>query len=244
MSHQPHGVDLDEFRPATPGESGRLRVEFGWPGDRIICLFLGRLAREKGVLDLLDAWRHVDGQRAFLVLVGPDMTGHGLDAGPEARACVARHGIANRVRFHGGTDVPARAMRAADVFVAPSRGEEFGLVRAEAMACGLPVIVSRIGGIVEYLTHREDALLCEPGRPTELAALLREIIDDAPLRATLGASGAAPPPNAISMPTPRLRASRTSSLSASGPPRHNLRTRTWVCSAQSSTNHSTAHPNV
>ena len=165
--HQPHGVDLDEFRPATPGESGRLRVELGWPGDRIICLFLGRLAREKGVLDLLDAWRHVDEQRAFLVLVGPDMTGHGLDAGPEARACVARHGIANRVRFHGRTDVPARAMRAADVFVAPSRGEEFGLVRAEAMACGLPVIVSRIGGIVEYLTHREDALLCEPGRPTD-----------------------------------------------------------------------------
>ena len=189
--YQPHGVSLDEFRPATPDESRRLRVELGWPGDRIICLFLGRLAREKGVLDLLDAWRHVDADRAFLVLVGPDMTGHGLDAGPEARAYATRHGLADRVRFEGGTDQPARAMRAADVFVAPSRGEEFGLVRAEAMACGLPVIVSRVGGMVEYLAHRENALLCAPGQPAELAARLGEIIDDASLRAALGRAGRA-----------------------------------------------------
>ncbi len=187
--YQPHGVRLDEFRPAQPDESRRLRVELGWPGDRIVCLFLGRLAREKGVLDLLDAWRNVDAERAFLVLVGPDMTGHGLDAGPEARAYAARHGLADRVRFEGGTDRPSRAMQAADVFVAPSRGEEFGLVRAEAMACGLAVVVSRVGGLVEYLIHGENALLCEPGQPAELAALLREIIDDASLRAALGRAG-------------------------------------------------------
>ena len=119
------------------------------------------------------------------------MTGHGLDAGPEARAYAARHGLADRVRFEGGTDQPSRAMRAADVFVAPSRGEEFGLVRAEAMASGLPVIVSRVGGLIEYLTHRENALLCEPGQPAELAALLQEIIDDASLRAALGRAGRA-----------------------------------------------------
>ena len=184
--YQPHGVSLDEFRPATPAESRRLRVEQDWPGDRIVCLFLGRLAREKGVLDLLDAWRRLDADRALLVLVGPDMTGHVLDAGPEARAYAARYGMADRVRFQGGTDRPARAMRAADVFVAPSCGEEFGLVRAEAMACGLPVVVSRVGGMVEYLSHRENALLCEPGRPDELASLLRQVIDDSALRARLG----------------------------------------------------------
>ena len=182
----PHGVPLDEFRPADPGESQRLRAELGWPGDKIICLFLGRLGKEKGILDLLDAWRRVAAERALLVLAGPDMTGHRLDAGPAARAYAARHGLQDRVWFDGGTDAPARAMRAADVFVAPSRSEEFGLVRAEAMACGLPVVMSRVGGIVEYLTHQENALLCEPGKPAELAPLLRRVIDDASFRATLG----------------------------------------------------------
>ena len=61
---------------------------------------------------------------------------------------------------------------------------------AEAMASGLPVIVSRVGGLVEYLTHRENALLCEPGQPGELATLLQEMIDDASLRGALGAGGA------------------------------------------------------
>ena len=184
--YQPHGVSLDKFRPATPGESRRLRGELGWPTDKIVCLFLGRLGKEKGVLDLLDAWRRINRERALLVLVGPDMAGHSLDAGPEARAYAARHRLKDRVRFQGGTDRPERAMQAADVFVAPSRGEEFGVVRAEAMACGLPVVVSRIGGMVEYLTHRKNALLCEPGQPEELAALLRQIIDDASLRTALG----------------------------------------------------------
>ena len=184
--YQPHGVSLEEFRPAAADESRRLRVEHGWPVDRVVCLFLGRLAREKGVLDLMEAWRRLDAERALLVLVGPDMTGHDLDAGPEARAYAAHHGLADRVRFEGSTDLPARAMRAADVFVAPSRGEEFGLVRAEAMACGLPVVVSRVGGMVEYLSHRENALLCEPGRPDELASLLRQVIDDPSLRTALG----------------------------------------------------------
>ena len=183
---QPHGVPLDEFRPPAPDESRRLRAEMGWPVDGIICLFLGRLVREKGVLDLLGAWRRVYEKRALLVLVGPDMTGHSLDAGPEARAYVERHGLGDRVRFDGATDAPARAMQAADVFVAPSRGEEFGLVRAEAMACGLPVVVSRIGGMTEYLIHGENALLCEPGQPAELAASLRRIIADASLRIVLG----------------------------------------------------------
>src|SRR5262249_43794722 len=67
----PHGVDLDRFRPAAPGERDQIRQRIGWPIDRPIVLFVGRLSIEKGVMDLLNAWRTAQTGNAVLSLVGP-----------------------------------------------------------------------------------------------------------------------------------------------------------------------------
>ena len=186
LLYQPHGVPLDRFRPAAAEERRRIRAELDLPQDRVVCLYLGRLSREKGVLDLLAAWRRLDRERALLLLAGPDMRGHHLDAGPEARAFAKRHGLGDRVRFLGGTDAPARCMRAADVFVSPSYYEGFGITVAEAMACGLAPVVSPVGGIAEYLTPDRNALVCEPGQPLRLAEALSRVVDDESLRLALG----------------------------------------------------------
>ena len=185
MLYLPHGVRLDRYRPAAANEVRRIRAELGLPQERIVCLFLGRLSREKGVLDLLEAWRRLDDASAVLALAGPDMPGHQIDVGPEARAFVARHGLSDRVRFLGATDSPARIMQAADVFVHPSYYEAFAIAVAEAMACGLAPVVSPVAGIADHLDDGENALLCEPGQPGRLAATLRRLIGDSALRNAL-----------------------------------------------------------
>lgn len=182
----PGAADLGVFTPASPARKRRLREELGLPDDRVVCLFLGRLSREKGLLDLLDAWRRLDDERAFLLLVGPEMPGHHLDVGPEARAFVKSHGLGARVRFFGGTDEPARFMRAADVFVSPSHYEGFGTTFVEAMACGLALVVSPVGGITEYLAPGRNAVVCEPGAPRRLAEALSRVVADEALRLALG----------------------------------------------------------
>lgn len=186
MLYQPHGVRLDEFRPAEHDEVGRIRDELGLPRNAVVCLFLGRLSREKGVLDLLEAWRRIGSAAAFLALAGPEMPGHHLDVGPEVRELIARHGLEERARLIGGTGDPARVMRAADVFVSPSYYEGFSITLVEAMACGLAPVVSPVGGIVDYLAPGENALLCEPGRPASLARALEQVVGDRALRFTLG----------------------------------------------------------
>src|SRR5262249_1885700 len=91
IHYLPNTVDLNRFRPHQPQEGHRIRLEEGWPKDRIICIYVGRLGTEKGILDLLDAWRSFEDHRAILMVVGPDMTGHTMDAGPAARNFVAEH---------------------------------------------------------------------------------------------------------------------------------------------------------
>ena len=144
VHYLPHGVDLVRFHPAVPGEARRLRTDLGWPTDRPIVLFVGRLSIEKGVLDLLEAWRLVARGDALLVLVGPDMPAHPWDAGRKARAYVARHALEDCVRFAGPAPETAHLYRAADLFVQPSHFEAFGLSAIEAMASGVPVLASNV----------------------------------------------------------------------------------------------------
>jgi glycosyltransferase involved in cell wall biosynthesis len=188
VEYLPHGVDLTRFRPPLAGERTRLRAELGWP-DTPIVLFVGRLSREKGVMDLLEAWRLTRRGQAILVLVGPDMTGHPWDAGGPARAYVAAHDLGAGVRFEGYASDPSRFYRAADFFVQPSHFEALGNTAIEAMASGLPVIASGVGGLADFCVDGENALVHEPRSPESLARALRTMLDDPALAAKLGAAG-------------------------------------------------------
>lgn len=182
----PHAVDVRRFSPASAPEREQVRAALGWPADRLICLFLGRLSVEKGILDLLDAWTEVARPHALLVVVGPDMAGHPLDAGRAARAFVGAHALAESVLFAGPVADPAPILRAADVFVQPSHYEAFGISAIEAMASALPIVATRTGGLVDFLVHEETALLCAPRAPRELAILLDRVLTGPDLRSRLG----------------------------------------------------------
>ena len=156
---------------------------------RPIVLFVGRLSIEKGVMDLVDAWRQTDRKNAMLVLVGPDMTGHPWDAGGPARAFVAAHGLGGSVRFDGYAADPSRFYRAADVFVQPSHFEALGNTAIEAMASGLPVISSGVGGLADFCVDGENALVHEPHSPPSLASAIGRLLADRELANRLAAAG-------------------------------------------------------
>jgi glycosyltransferase involved in cell wall biosynthesis len=127
----PNGVDLpDESALATHDPTAKERT----------ALFLSRIHPKKGLLDLVQAWAKAAPAGWRLVIAGPDEGGHRA----AVQAAVASAGLADVVHFPGPLAGPAkaRAYQEADLFVLPSYSENFGLVIAEALAAGLPVITT------------------------------------------------------------------------------------------------------
>jgi glycosyltransferase involved in cell wall biosynthesis len=191
VTYLPHGVDVSRFRPAEARERDRVRTEIGWPLTRPVVLFVGRLSREKGVMDLLEAWRIARRGEALLVLVGPDMPGHPWDAGAPGRAFVAANGLGDSVRFEGAKSDPAPYYRAADFLVQPSHFEALGNTAIEAMASGLAVVSSGVGGLADFSVDDVNALVHEPQSSRSIANAIERLLGDAALRARLGAAARA-----------------------------------------------------
>jgi glycosyltransferase involved in cell wall biosynthesis len=164
-----------------------VRAANGWPLDRRLCLYVGRLSEEKGVLELIDAWRQLAAPDWTLVLIGPDMGGHALDVGPRAKALVAQCGLSSSVIFHGEATDTATLLRAADLYVQPSHYESFSNALVEAMGTGLPVVATRIGGMLDCIVDGENGLLCRPKDAADLAVKLRRLMTDGDLAALLAA---------------------------------------------------------
>ena len=183
----PNAIDMTHFRPAAAGERDRLRHVLGLPTDRVICLFVGRLSREKGVLELLEAWRLLQPSGAFLVMAGPDMTGHAWDAGAPGRVFVQQHGLQDSVRFVGPLADVASMIKAADLVVQPSHFEALGLSAIEALACGVPLVASAVGGLLDFIVDGENGRLVPPQDPSALAAGIGPLVSDAGARARLAA---------------------------------------------------------
>ena len=116
------------------------------------------------------------------------MTGHAWDVGGPARAYVAGHGLNDRVRFEGAAADTAIYYRAADLYVHPSHFEAFGSSAIEAMASGLPIVASGVGGLRDFLVDGENALLHEPKSPASIASAIARLLDDEPLGARLAAA--------------------------------------------------------
>jgi len=188
VHYQPPGVDLSRFRPPEAGEVERLRRALAWPLDRRVVLFVGRLSVEKGAMDLVEAWHLANRPDAILALVGPDMTGHAWDVGGPARAYVEGHGLGERVRFEGAAADTAIYYRAADLYVHPSHFEAFGSSAIEAMASGLPIVSSGVGGLGDFLVDGENALLHQPKTPASIAAAIARMLDDDALRTRTAAA--------------------------------------------------------
>ncbi len=169
----PNGVDLDSFCPGDSAESDGY-----WPDlkDRPVVLFMSRLSPEKGLDMLIPLWADLvkssSHRDAVLVVAGPDYQGYGKTVGRMIRDC----GVGSHVRMTGMLqgDRKLALLRRADVFVLPSYSENFGIVVAEALACGTPVVTTTA-------TPWRQLQAVDAGRwvsPTksELAAALRELL--------------------------------------------------------------------
>jgi glycosyltransferase involved in cell wall biosynthesis len=176
----PCGVDLDRFCPDGPAEECT-------PGMRRIVV-LSRMVPRKGIDDVIRALAGVSG--AELVVAGGDDGDQ-----PERRRleAIAREaGVARRVQFRGRVgrvEVPA-LLRSADVVVTTPWYEPFGIVPLEAMACGVPVVASAVGGLVDTVVHGVTGLHVPPRSPERIAHSLRELLSSADLRRSLAQAGA------------------------------------------------------
>jgi len=185
----PCGVDTELF---TPGDQAAARATLGLDAGPQL-LYVGRLAPIKGLETLLDgmARLHAAGSPAHLTIVGGDadepLDGHEA----ELRSRLARLALGDAVTFVGAQ--PQERLRtwyvAADATVLPSYYESFGMVALEAMACGSPVVASRVGGLQTTVRHGVTGLLVPDHDPVSLAEAFTRLLGDADLRWRLGREG-------------------------------------------------------
>lgn len=187
----PNAIDMRRFSPAAAADRAERRRELGLAPNDVACVYVGRLSREKGVIELVNAWNRLQPVRAALLLAGPDMPGSPWDAGPAARAFVAEHGLTHSVRFLGPTTDVAAVLQIADVAVQPSHFEALGLSAIEALACGVPVVASDVGGLPDFVRDGENGRLVPVQDVDALVSALHELIADRDLRTRLAASARA-----------------------------------------------------
>jgi len=187
ISVVPAAVDCERFAPRSCDPA--LRRRWNVPQDAVVALYVGRMIQEKGITELILAFAGAERpDSAYLVLVG-----HGDQAG-RARLAAEALGVGDRVRFLPGVsyrELPNHYV-SADVVVAPSLTtpyweEQFGMVLAECMASGRPLITTRSGAIPEVVG--DAAVLVEPYRTDELSAALTALLTDSEARSALGNRG-------------------------------------------------------
>ena len=177
------GVDTELFRPMPQVEAKRL---LALPPDPLL-LYVGRLQPIKGLETLLDAMTALDGA-AQLLIVGGDQDEPENGHADYLRERVSVLGLRERVSFLGAQ--PQERLRlfyaAADATVMPSYYESFGMVALEAMACGSPVIASRVGGLTTTVRDGVTGFLVPEGDAGALAERVALLLEDRGRRAQLG----------------------------------------------------------
>jgi glycosyltransferase involved in cell wall biosynthesis len=181
-----NGIDTTVFRPGTPEERSHARAGMGATPDETVVLCVARMTPQKGHAVLLDAIAGLPASPPVRAVFAGDGD---LRPGLEARAREA--GVADRVHFLGvRSDVPD-LMRGADIVALPSLHEGFGLVLAEAMASGLPVVASDTGPVPEIVEHGRTGILFPPGDSRALSAALGRLRESESERAAMGQGGRA-----------------------------------------------------
>lgn len=143
-------------------------------------LFLGRLREKKGVFDLIKAISLLNMPSLKFVLAGDE------DA-QAVQAMATELGVIDQVSLPGWIDGAEKQakLEAADIFVLPSYFEGLPVGILEAMANGVPIVTTTVGGIPDVVVDREHALLVPPGDPAKLAAAIRELVGDREVRLQL-----------------------------------------------------------
>lgn len=170
-----------------PGPRSPLPADLGCGGRRPVALTAARLAPQKGVADLVEAWGRLapDLPSGILIIAGDGP----LRGELEARA--ASLAITDSVRLPGFRDDVDALLQAADLAVIPSLAEGQSIFALEAMARGVPVVATRVGGLPETVRDGRTGLLAPPGEPAALAAAMARLLRETDLASTLAAAGRA-----------------------------------------------------
>lgn len=171
------GIDTDRFTP-DPTARRELEAQYGIGPDELILSTVSYLKPIKNPQTIVEACG---------ILAERKVPTHLFVAGDgemmeELQALSLRLGISARTHWLGLVPDPTRLLQGSDLFILATSGEAFGLVLAEAMACGLPVVGSRSGGIPEVVADSETGLLVPPLNPTAFADALERLWRDKDLR--------------------------------------------------------------
>lgn len=175
------GVEPSRFHPDI-GSRTATRLELGISQESKVILFVGRLNRDKGMLDLAAAFDTIAKQQpnAVLMLVGAQ------EDVPFSRIQHICHAERERLRYVSFTSSPEHYMAAADIFCLPSYREGFGMTIIEAAACGVPTVASRIYGITDAVEEDKSGLLAPAGDVAALVQALLRLITEDDLRKQMG----------------------------------------------------------
>lgn len=177
----PSGIDVEGFRRARV-EGRQIPLGFDCPSDATIIGSIGWLTDIKGHRVLIEALGYLKDEfpQAHVVIIG---------SGGQQQALLAQAdslGLRDRTHLAGHRDDIERCLAGMDCFVFPSLNEGMGRALIEAMAAGLPVVASRVGGIPAIVRHEENGLLVEAGDARGLSEAVRRILTDPQWAATLG----------------------------------------------------------
>jgi len=179
----PCGVDLRLFRPVGPAEKrspGRARI-----------VVVSRLVQRKGVGNVISALAELP-DAELVIAGGPERDELGSDPEAVRLAALAEElGLADRVVLRGrmGREELPPLLRSADVAVCVPWYEPFGIVPLEAMACGVPVVASAVGGLLDTVVDGESGVLVPPRSPERLAEVLGDLLADPDARERMGRAG-------------------------------------------------------
>jgi glycogen synthase len=187
-----NGIDVVAFAPDPQRDAmARFKIDAKAP----YVLFVGRVTRQKGITTLVEAIPHLDPRIAVVMAAGQPDTPE-LQAEVEAGVAEARAQAPTRAIHWIPEALDRKTLRQlyshAAVFACPSVYEPFGITNLEAMACGVPVVATRVGGIPEVVIHDRTGLLVGAGTDrtaADLAAAINGLVADPARRAAMGEAG-------------------------------------------------------
>lgn len=179
IAYIPNGVDTTVFYPPSDEEKRILRAQLNLPNDKTIFAFTGKITKRKGIDILLEGWEKARkaNKEAFLVVIGSGV-GEKDSLEEYAHSFVQKHQLVDSVCFVGAVDCVWEYLKAADVFVFPSRWEGLPNSLLEAMAVGLLCIASDIEGVNELIIPGKTGILVQVGDSDALAQVLDEALRD------------------------------------------------------------------
>lgn len=177
------GIDVDRFSLKSQAPNLKLREELKL-GDEPVIGIIARLSPEKGHNCLVEAMPAVLREFPLVKLI---MVGDGREK-QALKELVIRLGLEKNILFIHSVMQTADILPALDIFVMPSLSEGLGISLLEAMATGLPVVGTRVGGIPSLIKDKENGLLVEPGDSSALAIAILELLKDKDMALALGSN--------------------------------------------------------